>query len=206
MRKTGRPFNETSLAKLYKSHKVTYRNTDTTWRMNRGRQVMVQSQRQDFARELLALLESGKPVIMQDETAMQIWTTLGKMWQPMGRSLPVKVNKTRYPGVTIFGAISNFMPPVFTSGTSTNARDYQRFLEKLREKVPPNITPVYVFDGAKAHTVDASMALLRSFATPMQLPPASSKLNGIEKVWAVVKQYFRRTNARITRIKEVSEE
>ena len=82
-----------------------------------------------------------------------------------GRSMPIKVNRTRYKGRTVFGIISNFADPLFMLGSSTNLKEYMVFLEKFRETVPHGMRPIFIYDGASAHTSKKATAYLNEFCT-----------------------------------------
>lgn len=85
--------------------------------------------------------------------------------------------------MTVFGAISEALEGkfVYMFGSGTTAKEYQRFLKLCKGKVRPNVIskPVFVFDGAPAHTGEASMKLCAQLFSPLRNVAYSSDLNSI---------------------------
>ena len=68
-----------------------------------------------------------------DEASFNLWLRNKKTWTPRDEPVKYPLNKERYKGITVIGAISQFLgKPVFSLESSTNANAFQEFLRKLR--------------------------------------------------------------------------
>ena len=81
--------------------------------------------------------------------------------------------------MTIYGAVSNFMPLVFMIGTSTNREEYTKFLIRLKKKLQPlhlSRKPTLILDNHSVHCAHAVRQHYTGFST-LFTPAYSSFLN-----------------------------
>ena len=71
---------------------------------------------------------------------------------------------------------------VFRLGRSTNVEEYKQFLDEVRESLKPElgfnkIKPILLYDGATAHTSNASVQYMKQYFEPLQIPIYSCEFN-----------------------------
>ena len=72
--------------------------------------------------------------------------------------------------------------PVFRLGRSTNVEEYKQFLDEVRENLKPELgfnktKPILLYDGATAHTSNASVQYMKQYFEPLQIPIYSCEFN-----------------------------
>ena len=83
----------------------------------------------------------------------------------------------------MYGAIGHCMSkPVFRLGRSTNVEEYKQFLDEVRESLKPELgfnktKPILLYDGATAHTSNASVQYMKQYFEPLQIPIYSCEFN-----------------------------
>jgi len=101
------------------------------------------------------------------------------------------LNQDRGHGVTIYGAIGEYLPKaVFMTGKSTNAREFAEFLRLIRLSTPAALREklVIVLDNHKSHHNPSIGTLARNLNFELLfLPTYTPQLNPIESLWSVVK-------------------
>ena len=98
--------------------------------------------------------------------------------------------------LTLYGAIGSCLSePVYMIGTATDAEQFCDFLRMLINRLSSDgqahVQPILVLDNHCAHHAKSAVPLLDHF-TVLWLPPYSSQLNSIERLWAVIKTHFRK--------------
>ena len=150
---------------------------------------------------------NAEPIIFMDETTYNTWLIpkyARKTWQHKDEPIHCCVNSSRLSNVTIYGAVSNFMPLVFMVGTSTNKEEFKSFLIELKKKIQPlhlSRKPTLVLDHHSVHHAHAVRRHYDGFST-LFTPAYSSFLNSQETVWAALKvslsQHFARLPYEVT--------
>ena len=139
-----------------------------------------------------ALEDDGRPIIYADESTFQATAKPGRTW--MGReTVVVSRNLQVLQNVTVFGAVCKALPlPVFLTSHTTNAEQFGRFIDHLKEKTRYLRRPELVLDNHRAHkTAENRAAMDQHFEVVFQ-PAYSSEANCQETVWAVVKHEYRK--------------
>lgn len=102
--------------------------------------------------------------------------------------------------MTIYGALSNFLPSVhLMTYHTTNQQGTLEFLEELAERVDAlNLVekPYLVMDNHPAHHARCLRPVLEHF-TPLYLPGYSSHLSSVETCWSHLKHYLNKYFARL---------
>jgi transposase len=141
---------------------------------------------------MLRVQVADREIIYVDETTVHLWSYRRKIWMPSDNPIKVILPADRGHSVTVVGAISNKRDDmVYMLTKSTNKEDTARFLALLRSKWPSAWDASLVWDNHPAHTSNMVQAFLeeQSFST-IKMPPCSSPLNPIERVWGTMKHYW----------------
>ena len=119
-------------------------------------------------------------------------------WSSRVKPVKFPLNQLRGRGVTILGAIGEYLPKaVFTLAPTTNREYVMEFFKKLRSVVTPNpMTPknkqaklVIVLDNHRAHASEEVTRLAGQLNMELMfLPPYCPELNSIESLWSQVKK------------------
>jgi hypothetical protein len=154
----------------------------SVYRQEMARTGELVEKRQVFAKLLATLVDANKPLIYVDETTFNTWQMKAKSWSKRDQPLYHARNSKRIT-VTVYGAIGHCLQrPVFRLGCSTNAEEYKRFLTEVHENLKPEVTfnrakPILLYDGATAHTSNASKAFMGKYFEPLQIPIYSCEFN-----------------------------
>ena len=111
----------------------------------------------------------------------------------------MKYDQKRLSGVTVYGAIvqgsTRFHYMCCDEGGTSNVNTLA-FLKKLKKELGRRQwnKSVLVWDNAKGHKGDAIKGFIQQNPgiTLMPLPTASSVLNNVERVWAILRREFTR--------------
>ena len=147
----------TQLEKVYKHHGIKHRAAKQVYRYSITNADRLEGQRKEMAEVLGNLISRRTPVIYMDETAFTTWSIKKKSWSTRRDVNKHHINDQRM-AVTVYGAIGSCLSePVYSLGTSTNQLEYQEFIKKVKSKVKvPGSKPILLYDGAPAHTTNAS--------------------------------------------------
>jgi transposase len=118
---------------------------------------------------------------------------------PRGQRVVGRVPQGRWQMTTLIAAIRH--DGVAAAWVFAGATDEAAFLTFVRRVLIPALRPrdIVVLDRLAVHRVKAvARALRRAGGGVWYLPPYSPDFNPIEKVWAKVKAYLRRAEARTT--------
>ena len=143
-----------------------------------------------FAEKMKDLLDSGRAIIYADETTFKATVRPGKTWM-RGHRLVAPRNLQQLKSVTVYGAICKAVPrPVFFTSHTTNAEEFGRFIDYLKDKTSHLQRPVLVLDNHPAHRTGINMAKMLSHFEVVFQPAYSSEANAQETVWAQVKALY----------------
>ena len=146
-----------TLSKFYKRNKVRYVVCKYQYQQAKKHPP---SKLQAFAIELAKRTAAGENIVYFDETSCNMWMRRRMTWSSQAKPVKFQLNKLRGKGVTILGAIGEYLPKaVFTLAPTTNKEHVVAFFKKLRSVVTPNpMTPkkqqqklVVVLDNHRAH-------------------------------------------------------
>ena len=77
---------------------------------------------EDFALRLAKVIAAGNPLVYFDEASFNLWLRNKRTWTPKLDPIKYPINKNRGKGITVMGAISQFLgKPLFTLEASTNS-------------------------------------------------------------------------------------
>lgn len=169
-----------TLWRFYRDNDIKSRTGMAVYRQEISNTVELRRKRLVFAKLIANLIAEHKPIIYQDETTFHSWLLKAKSWaNKESPNLHARNNKRL--GVTVFGAIGACLSrPVFKLGTSTNQAEFREFAREVKLAVLPvyqNRKPIFVYDGAKAHTTRESQRLLKQLFEPLQIPAYSCEFN-----------------------------
>jgi len=125
-------------------------------------------------------------IIYVDETTFNLWQKASRCWLRPGMRL--KYPKNRGPSITVIGAISERRGLIHLEvfHGSNNSDLFMMFLQRTKEKCQGRTYGV--LDNLKIHHSKKLEAVYDSDFKEMLLPPYSSTLNPIERLWSVVKR------------------
>ena len=125
-------------------------------------------------------------IVYIDETTFHLWQKASKFWVMPGMKLPMQ--KSRGPSLTVIGAISEARGLVHHAcfAGSNTSDTFFNFLSDLKRKCPKRT--VVVLDNIKIHHSKKLEAIYAPDFKEMLLPPYSSELNPIERLWSVLKR------------------
>ena len=113
------------LGTIYKRLGIRNRRPDQVYIKSRADQLTLKSKRRSFAKKLKEHIDKGHAIIFADETTVDNHIRTAKCWSYANKPIKQILEKKRYGGVTIFGAIGYCLnKPVFTLGKSTNKEDF----------------------------------------------------------------------------------
>ena len=143
---------------------------------------------------LARLITQNASVIYVDETTFNFHQRNSRTWSYSDERVQLPVSNTRHSGVTLYGAIGECLKhPVFTTGESTNAIDFTKFLRDVVASFRNEADrPHLVIDNHSAHHSKLIDNLLRDHFTVTYLPTYSCQFNSIETLWSVIKKQFRK--------------
>lgn len=179
--------------RVYHRLDIRYLSVGIKYLLSAARETALETQRAAYARQLAELIASGHPVVYLDETSVHLQMTQRKTWQLEGTQLSATIHAQQQ-RLTLYGAIGACIDEqVLMIGQSTNAEEFCDFLELLIASVTRSYsgsTPVLALDNHRAHHATRTRRHLEHFRV-YWLPPYSSPLNAIERLWAVVKRQYR---------------
>ena len=128
-----------------------------------------------------------------DETSVNLWQYRRRMWMPSEQAIKVPQSKDRGSGITIIGAISNKRPDmVYLLAESTNKQATKDFFLKMNRQWAGVHEAVIVMDNHPAHHSHLVEDCLNNIEVDcLFLPPNSSPLNPIERVWGTLKHWWK---------------
>ena len=150
---------------------------------------------ENFAVKLSRAIADGVPLIYFDEASFNLWLRNKRTWTPKVEPVKYPLGRNRGKGITVMGAISQFMgKPLFSMEKSTNSVAFQRFLRLLRNRFKLRSTRLHlVLDNARAHTTLESKQLAEELNIDLMfMPPYTPEFNCIEALWSVLKRDFKR--------------
>ena len=181
------------MANFYKKYNVKYMQPNFVF-SNKLKEPKLKQEQYIFVAKLVNAIKAGREIVYMDETSVNMWNFRRRNW--MSRSAPMKVTlcKDRGCGLTIFGAISNKRPELkYLIAKSTNKEDTVNFFEKLKREWEGFWNVIVVMDNHRAHHSNIVQDLLNKDGVDLMfLPPISSPLNPIEKVWSCLKHHWTR--------------
>jgi transposase len=143
-------------------------------------------------------IDPGRFVFLDEVGANTAMTRL-RGRAPRGQRLVEAVPQGLWRATTLISAVR--LTGVVGSLVFEGATDEAAFLTYVRQVLIPGLRPgdIVVLDNLSAHRVGAvARALRRAGLGCWYLPPYSPDFNPIEKIWAKVKAYLRRSGARAT--------
>jgi transposase len=156
-------------------------------------------ERYNFCSTLTTILaDYSNEVIFFDETTFNGWQYPTKVWQPRDDAILVHLSPFRGQTVTVYGAISNRTPVFMHSlATSTNKEDTLAFFEQVH--AAHSLKGKYiVLDNHPAHHSRLVTNYIDEVGAHLLfLPPSSSPLNSIERLWAWLKDRFKERSLQI---------
>ena len=143
-------------------------------------------------KSILAVQIADKEIIYVDETTVNLWSYRSRCWMPRDNPIKVTLPPKRGHSVTVIGAISNKRDDfVYMLTKSTNKEDCATFLELMRRKWPTSWDAALVWDNHPSHMSNLVGSVLNEQSlTTLKMPPCSSPLNSIERVWGTMKRYW----------------
>ena len=184
------PISVHQLFTIYKRHGVRFKMPKVHARLTDAQVLALIPQRIQFAEQIKVLEDAGHQIIYGDESTFQATMRPGRTWMAEER-LVVRKNLQMLRNVTVYGAVTRALPrPIFFMSTTTNAREFQRFVHVLIEKTRHLTKPVLVLDNHRAHKTADNLALMHAHFTVLFQPPYSSEGNSQETVWSIVKREF----------------
>ena len=126
-------------------------------------------------------------IVYIDETTFHLWMKLSKCWLFPGMKLPMI--KERGPSITVIGAISHERGLIHSEVFKENNTKelFLNFMIGLKEKCQGRRV-VVVMDNLRIHHAKVLNDVYDHFFKEMFLPPYSSELNPIERLWSVLKR------------------
>lgn len=179
-----------TLARLFKRNGISYRSARYSYVKKGERQAELQAKQQEFAQVLTGWMHQGREVVFLDETSFHRWQSLRRTW--LKPSMSVAIPNSRGSSVTLIGAISSQQGLIHAEVFSgcNNLSRFLHFLATLLRRVPPG--SVVVMDNLSIHKSLKVRELFPEDRLLAYLPPFSCALNPIERLWAVLKQEWRR--------------
>ena len=126
-------------------------------------------------------------VIYLDETTVHLQMKLAKCWLTPGMKL--SMIKERGPSITVIGAISEERGLIHSLiiSENNNALHFQKFLYGLKHKCRGRRV-IVVLDNLRIHHAKLLNDVYDADFKELFLPPYSSVLNPIERLWSVFKR------------------
>lgn len=148
-----------------------------------------------FALHLARLVKERQPLVYMDEASFNMWMRNNRTWTRPDCSVKWVFPKFRGAGVTLFGAVSQYIHnPVFMKAKSTNRNDMLKFLPLVRRQFVDSDQWVYlVLDNHRCHHTKEVTDLARSLRFELMfLPPYCPELNSIEALWGILKRMVKK--------------
>ena len=182
-------FHATTVQDYYRRNNIKHKNPDYKfWKSSadiddlHGRQLL-------FVQELGELLVSKAydEILYLDETTCNLWQKVSKCWLKPGMKLLLL--KTRGHSITIIGAISAERGLVHAEvfPESNDGEKFRNYMLALRSKCEGRRVLV-VLDNLRIHHAKILSDVFTSNFQSKFLPPYSSELNPIERLWSLVKR------------------
>ena len=126
-----------------------------------------------------------------DETTCNLWQKMNRAWVRPGMKLLLL--KNRGPSITVIGGISEQRGLVHHHiiSESNTAAHFEDFIVGLKRKSEGRRTLI-VLDNLKIHYAKKNNHLYSKDFKLLFLPPYSSELNPIERLWAILKSKWRK--------------
>jgi len=186
---TGLKVNPKTLTSFYHRHGIRYRAVG--YRYQQAPKVSPVERIQAFTVDLARRIRDKENLVYIDETATNMWIRKRYTWSTRDRPVKMVLNQDRGHGVTIYGAIGEYLPrAVFMTGKSTNTKEFAEFLRLLRMATPAGLREklVIVLDNHKSHHNPSIVVLAKNLNFELlYLPTYTPQLNPIESLWSVVK-------------------
>ena len=180
-----------TLGRWYRRNRVGYKKPAYHISNGYSDEEMLEMQQQFTMTLIRYMYRPRYEIIFIDESSCHAWNKTVRMWLHQDRPHRLNLPPTRGSGVAILAGISNRQPQLryVTSNEGSNAHSYRQLLESLIDWPRELRRTVVVMDGATYHRNPWCREFLidRGVST-LFLPPSSSNLNPIEKVWASYKR------------------
>lgn len=135
---------------------------------------------------ILTAMENEREVVSIDETAVHCWQKRMRIWRPVDHPMNCYLQQERYKNITLIGAISTKSDEAYVECAEKTKKEYViKFFENY---LPHHRGALFILDNHKAHKSNKLRELVDDYGAEIAfLPPASSALNSIERLWSVVK-------------------
>jgi hypothetical protein len=158
----------------------------------------LKSKQFEFVEKLGTIMreEAYEEIIYLDETTFNLWQKTSKCWLRPGMKLRMPCN--RGPSITVIGTISNKRGLIHLEvfqGTN-NATIFHQYMARLKAKCIGRT--IVILDNLKIHHSKLLETVYDSNFKEMLLPPYSSSLNPIERLWSLIKRQWQKELHRFT--------
>jgi transposase len=192
-------FDHSTVRDYYRRHGVRYKRPDYKFWKSSADLAGLREQQLEFVQRLGQLLidRTYDEVVYIDETTCNLWQRVSKCWLTPGMRLPLL--KTRGHSITVIGAISAARGLVHAEvlSESNNAEIFRNFIEALKAKCAGRRV-LLVMDNLRIHHAKLLHGTYGADFREMFLPPYSSPLNPIERLWSVLKRAWTRNLFHVT--------
>lgn len=186
-------FDTKTLRSYYLKHGIGFRRPDYRYWRSLAENKALKEEQMEFALQLGSILhlKTYDEVVYVDETTCNLWQKMNRAWVKPGMKLLLL--KNRGPSITVIGGISQERGSVHHHiiAESNNASHFQDFLLGLKRKCQGRRTLI-VLDNLKIHYAKKNNHLYDQDFKLLFLPPYSSELNPIERLWAILKLKWRK--------------
>ena len=182
-------FSGRSLSRYYKRHKIRYARPDYRFWKSVAENRRLQEQQHAFVLQLGTIIKERAydEIVYIDKTTVNVQMKASKCW--LAPNMKLSMIKERGPSITVIGAISHERGLVHSEvfQENNNAELFQHFLLKLREKCAGRRV-VIVMDNLRVHHAKILSDIYTEDFKELFLPPYSSVLNPIERLWSLFKR------------------
>ena len=182
-------FDSETLRTYYLKHGVKYKRPDYRFWKSIAENKELREKQLEFVHKLGTLLieRPYDEILYVDETTVHVQMKVAKCWLTPGMKLAMI--KERGPSITVIGAISEERGLVHSYITKENndKTQFQHFLLGLKNKCKGRRV-VVVLDNHPIHHARVLNDVYDSNFKELFLPPYSSVLNPIERLWSLFKR------------------
>ena len=185
-------FSPYTLRNYYHRENVRYRKPEFAYGHKDRNQRQISDEQQLFSKALSRVLMKGEEeVVYIDETTFNLWQQPSRCW--LARGMALTLSTARGKSLSLLTALSEQRGIIHYElfPGSNNAETFGNFLIALKLKCRG--PTVVVQDNLSVHKAASVLQAYTAAFRPMFLPPYSSVLNPIERVWNMIKQEWRKT-------------
>jgi transposase len=148
----------------------------------------------EYVHSIVQLRRSGVDIIYIDQTSFNAWDGKERCWQPSKNPLTFSQMNTKTSNFTVYGGISELTGRfTFKIYENTSIDSFLDFMKLFKNRSKKHEI-AFVLDNHSSHRSNITQDQLDGIDIGVLfLPPYSSEYNPIERMWALIKNHWRKS-------------